>query len=100
MPTLTFDTYYRYADLTSILQDFAARFPALCQIESIGKSYEGRDIWCATLTHTATGPAADKPAFWVDANIHATEVSPSAGAQVTVTATHQRAGKITQTLTL
>lgn len=77
MPILTFDTYYRYADLTALLQDFAAKFPALCRVVSIGKSYEARDIWCVTLTNTATGPDADKPAFWVDANIHATEVSPS-----------------------
>ncbi len=78
MPELRFDTYYRYSDLTAILHDLAERFPALCKVSSIGKSYEGRDIWLATLTHTASGPDADKPAFWVDANIHATEVSPSA----------------------
>lgn len=78
MPELRFDTYYRYADLTAIVQDFAEQFPALCRVQSIGKSYEGRDIWCATLTNTATGSDTDKPAFWVDANIHATEVSPSA----------------------
>ncbi len=78
MPTLAFDTYYRYADLTAILQDFAERFPGLCRLGAIGKSYEGRDIWCVTLTNAATGPDTDKPTFWVDANIHATEVSPSA----------------------
>jgi murein tripeptide amidase MpaA len=84
MPELRFDTYYRYTDLTAILQDFAEKFPALCKVSSIGKSYEGRDIWLATLTHTATGPDTDKPAFWVDANIHATEVSPSACALYTI----------------
>ena len=31
-----------------------------------------------TVTNAATGPAADKPAFWVDGNIHATEVAASA----------------------
>ena len=77
MTTLTFDHYYRYAELTEILQNFAAQFPQLCQVKSIGKSYEGRDIWLATLTNAATGPDTDKPAFWVDGNIHATEVSPS-----------------------
>lgn len=84
MPTLTFDTYYRYADLTAILQDLAARFPQLCNLTSIGKSYEGRDIWLATMTNTATGPDTNKPAFWVDANIHATEVSPSSCALYTI----------------
>ena len=51
--------------------------PRLAAIESIGKSHEGRDIWLLTVTNTATGPAADKPAFWVDGNIHATEVAAS-----------------------
>jgi murein tripeptide amidase MpaA len=77
MPELRFDTFYRYADLTASLNDLAARYPGLCRVQSIGKSYEGRDIWLVTLTNTATGADTDKPAFWVDANIHATEVSPS-----------------------
>src|SRR5205823_1049721 len=32
-------------------------------------------IWCVTVTAGATGPASEKPAFWIDGNIHATEVS-------------------------
>ena len=44
---------------------------------SIGKSYEGRDIWVATVTNTATGPDTDKPAFWADGNIHAAELTAS-----------------------
>lgn len=78
MTDLSFNTYYRYAELTAQLQDLAARYPALCRVVSIGKSYEGREIWLAILTQTATGPDTDKPGFWVDGNIHATEVSPSA----------------------
>jgi murein tripeptide amidase MpaA len=77
MPRVHFDRYYRYDDLTQLLHAFAAEFPRLVQVESAGKSYEGRDIWIVSLTNTATGPAAEKPALWADGNIHATEVSPS-----------------------
>ncbi|MBP7691165.1 MAG: hypothetical protein KA764_04580 [Anaerolineales bacterium] len=84
MPELRFDTYYKYADLTALLQDFAARYPALCRLQSIGRSHEQREIWLVTLTNTAAGPDTAKPAFWVDANIHATEVSPSACALYTI----------------
>ncbi|MCL5995695.1 MAG: M14 family metallopeptidase [Chloroflexi bacterium] len=84
MTTLTFNHYYRYAELTDILNGFADSFPGLCRLVSLGKSFEGRDIWCVTLTNTATGPDTDKPAFWVDANIHATEVSPSVCAVYTI----------------
>jgi murein tripeptide amidase MpaA len=78
MPAIAFDRFYRYADLVPLLQAFAAEYPHLVAIESIGKSHEGRDIWLVTVTSMATGPAAEKPAFWVDGNIHATEVAASA----------------------
>jgi murein tripeptide amidase MpaA len=78
MPQVRFDTYYRYDELTRILHAFAEEYPQLVRIESVGKSYEGRDIWLLTLTNFATGPAEEKPALWVDGNIHASEVSPSA----------------------
>ncbi|HUT18164.1 MAG TPA: M14 family metallopeptidase [Anaerolineae bacterium] len=77
MPDLTFDTYYRYDDLTEILEGFAQEYPHLVRIESIGQSHEGREVWLATVTRFETGEDVDKPALWVDGNIHASEVSPS-----------------------
>lgn len=77
MPDLQYNHYYRYEELSALLQGFASEYPTLVQINSLGKSYEGRDIWLATVTNSATGPAEDKPALWVDGNIHATEVSPT-----------------------
>ena len=72
-----FDRFYRYAELTGILQDLARRRPDLFSLQAIGKSHEGRDIWLVTGTSAATGAAADKPAFWVDGNIHAAELTAS-----------------------
>jgi murein tripeptide amidase MpaA len=77
MPEVRFDTYYRYEDLTRILQGYAQEYPHLVRLESAGQSYEGRDIWVVTITNVETGEDRDKPAFWVDGNIHASEVSPS-----------------------
>lgn len=77
MPQVRFDTYYRYEALTRLLHAFAEEYPQLVRIASIGKSYEGRDIWLLTITNFATGAAEEKPALWVDGNIHASEVSPS-----------------------
>ena len=48
---------------------------SLVSLSSIGSSYEGRPLWLATITDPSTGPADEKPADWVDANIHATEVT-------------------------
>ena len=80
MDEIRFDTYYRYEAITHFLQQWAEQYPQLCQLRSIGQSHEGRDIWLVTLTNQATGPDTEKPAFWIDGNIHATEVSPSAAA--------------------
>ncbi|WP_394796234.1 M14 family metallopeptidase [Armatimonas sp.] len=77
MSFFPFDRYIKHDELTTGLQAVAAAYPNLVKIESIGKSFEGRDIWCATVTNFATGPDTEKPAVWGDANIHATEVSPT-----------------------
>jgi len=78
MPTVSFDRFYRYAELTEILHAFAAEHRDLVTLESIGKSHEGRDLWLVAVTQAKTGPADEKPAFWVDGNIHSVEVSASA----------------------
>ncbi|MEO7335712.1 MAG: M14 family zinc carboxypeptidase, partial [Caldimonas sp.] len=76
-PTPRFDTFYRYDALTRLLFDYADAHPGLVSVASIGKSFEGRDIWVVTVTNAATGAAADKPAFWADGNIHAAELTAS-----------------------
>jgi murein tripeptide amidase MpaA len=81
MPFLDTSHYYDYAELTAFLDEAAAQFPSLCHKDSLGKSYQGRDIWFVELTNTATGAAADKPAFYVDAQIHAGEVTGCATVQ-------------------
>lgn len=77
MPEVKFNQYYRYAAIAKILQDYADQFPNLVALHSIGKSYEGRDIWVLAVTNIATGEATEKPALWIDGNIHATELAPS-----------------------
>jgi murein tripeptide amidase MpaA len=68
-----FDRFYTYAELRETLQGWATEFPSLCSLESIGSSYEGREILLATVTNLETGPAAEKPAIIVHAQIHAAE---------------------------
>jgi Predicted carboxypeptidase len=77
---LRFDKLYRYDELMAALDALAAARPDLVALESIGRSYEGRDIRLATVTNEKTGPHHEKPAIWVDANIHSTEVTGSTAA--------------------
>lgn len=70
-------SYYTYDTLTRILHELVAAYPHLATLESIGKSYEGRELWLVTLTNQQTGPALEKPAYWIDGNTHAGEVTGS-----------------------
>jgi len=72
---VVYDRWYRYDELTELLRSWADELPGLVKLESIGKSYEGRDIWLVTVTDFESGPALEKPAFLVEANIHAIEVT-------------------------
>ena len=54
--------------------------PLRYDAERLGKSFEGREIWCATVTRLSTGPPDEKPAIWADGNIHATELTASVAA--------------------
>jgi len=71
---LMYDSYYRYCALTEALEDFQRKYPKLAKLYSIGKSHEGRDIWCIELT-CQDKPAEEKPGFYLDGNTHAGEVT-------------------------
>ncbi len=90
---IQYDRYYRYAEFTEILHQFVKKFPELLAIESIGKSHEGKDIWVVTATNKKTGAAEDKPAYWVDANIHASELAGGAAALYLIDTLTQQYGK-------
>jgi murein tripeptide amidase MpaA len=77
MTDVQFDRFYRYDDLAQILQRYAQEYPHLVRVDSIGSSFEGRDILLATITNFETGEDKHKPALWVDGNIHSVELSAS-----------------------
>ena len=75
-----YDHYYAYEELTQTVKTLAKDFPDLVTLESIAKSEKGRDIWAVTITNHHSGPALSKPAFYIDANTHAGEVTGSMAA--------------------
>lgn len=75
-----FDRFLRHDELGAALTELAGAHPDLVEVSSIGDSHEGRPIWLATVTDRRTRSAADKPAIWVDGNIHATELAASTAA--------------------
>jgi murein tripeptide amidase MpaA len=75
-----FDRYYDIVELDDVLHRLASEHQGLSRVSSIGKSYEERDIWLMTLTDESTGADTEKPAFWMDGNMHASEVAGSMAA--------------------
>ncbi len=80
MTPIGFDTYYDYDQMTAHLHALAAAHPRLATLTSIAKTHRGRDVWLMEITNPDTGPAADKPGFYIDAQIHAEEHATSATA--------------------
>lgn len=72
---IDFSKYHRYDELVQDLQQLAEAYPHLTRLYSIGKSLEGRDLWCLEITNHATGDHADKPGYYIDGNLHAGEVT-------------------------
>ena len=72
--TISFNRYYTAEGLGALAQQLADAHPDLITLQSIGKSYEGRDIWCLTVTDQSTGSDLDKPGFYIDGNIHSNEI--------------------------
>lgn len=95
------DRVYDSDGLASILSRLAGAYPGLTRLTSLGKSVEGRDIWCLEVTNRAVGDPARKPAMYIDGNIHGNEVQ--GGEAVAYTAwylcrQHGRLPKITELL--
>lgn len=65
--------FYDHAGLGAILARLHKEFPELTRLYSIGKSVEGRDIWCLEVT-SRKGDAKRKPGMYIDGNIHGNEV--------------------------
>ncbi|HEX8683536.1 MAG TPA: M14 family metallopeptidase [Ardenticatenaceae bacterium] len=98
---IRFDTYYDNDDLNARLQWLAEQYPQIVELQSLGTSYEGRDIPLVVLTNRETGPALEKPGFWIDGNIHATELTASMAALfflVTATKKYGTDPKVTRIL--
>src|SRR5262245_28929009 len=66
-----------YDEVTKILKDLVAAYPDLLTLQSLGKSYQGRDMWEVTLNVAKTGKDTEKPAMYIDGNIHGNEVQAS-----------------------
>lgn len=76
--SIDLDRFYTAAETDAILREWARMYPRLARIERIGESFLGAELLVAEVTNEATGPAAGKPALYVDGGLHAGELTGSA----------------------
>lgn len=74
---MQWDRYHDNAQITDFCKKLAAAYPELVRFESIGKSYEGRDILMLSVTDFKHGNPDRKPGFYIDGNIHSNELQGS-----------------------
>ncbi|MCH7526661.1 MAG: M28 family peptidase, partial [Planctomycetes bacterium] len=72
---VAWDGYHTWQDVHAIMERWSEMYPELTELYSIGQSYEGVDLMVMEVTNEATGPAADKPAVYLDGGIHAAELT-------------------------
>jgi hypothetical protein len=74
---VSWNRYYTYDGITKICDAIVKAYPELAIKKSIGKSYEGKDIWLLEITDLTSGPGENKPGFYIDGNIHSNEIQGS-----------------------
>ncbi|MGZ5556270.1 MAG: M14 family metallopeptidase [Candidatus Aminicenantales bacterium] len=72
---MDFAHYHTYDEVTAFLRQWAADYPNLVDLYSVGKSFEGRDIWQITISNKSTGKDTEKPAMFIEGNRHSGEVT-------------------------
>lgn len=71
---IAWNKYYDHGGISQICRKIAAAYPNLAKLESIGKSFKGRDMWVLTITDFTKGDPDKKPGMYIDGNIHSNEV--------------------------
>ena len=71
---VSWNKYYTVAGVADFCKKLAAAYPGLVTLETIGKSYQGRDINLLAISDKKTGDPDLKPGYWIDGNIHSIEL--------------------------
>ncbi|KAM9734172.1 carboxypeptidase D [Menidia menidia] len=69
----TYNKYYNYVELTSLLQSLAQKYPRIANLTSIGRSVEGRELWAMRITADPDRDTPGKPKFKYVGNMHGDE---------------------------
>ncbi len=63
---VSWNRYNDYTAITDICKKLAAAYPNLVKLESMGKSFQGKELWVITITDQKIGNSDRKPAMYID----------------------------------
>lgn len=78
---LTWDRWMDHEEIGETLRLMQRTWPEFLTLQSMGKSYGGRDMWVMTINNPRTGKEMDKAAMVIEANVHGNEIQ---GSEVTL----------------
>ena len=78
---LTWDRWLDHTEIGERLKLMEKTWPQFLKLQSVGRSYEGREMWVMTINNPRTGNEMDKAAMYIEANVHGNEIQ---GAEVTL----------------
>ncbi|MCC6784925.1 MAG: peptidase M14 [Planctomycetes bacterium] len=71
---IQWNRFYDADELVVLMNRMRDAWPRFVTMRSLGKSWEGRELWMIVVNNPATGEHHSKPAMYTDANIHGNEV--------------------------
>ncbi len=74
---MSWNRYNDYAAISGICKKLAQAYPDLVKVESMGKSFLGKEMWVMTISDFKKGDPSKKPAMYIDGNIHSNEIQGS-----------------------
>ena len=72
---MNFNHFFTNDEIQTLIETWSKDFPQLMKYEHLGTSHENQPIWILKITNWDSGADLEKSALWIDANIHATELT-------------------------
>ncbi|MGE3966221.1 MAG: M14 family metallopeptidase [Planctomycetota bacterium] len=72
--SIAWNRLYDEPEVSEILRRLHQEYPDRTRLEAIGTSEEGRSLWVLVVTGAGAASDRERPAMWVDGNVHGNEV--------------------------
>lgn len=91
---VAFNRFYDHHEINEVMHKLNKAYPEITRMELAGKSFQGREMWVFVINNPKTGEELEKPAMWVDGNIHGNELQASETCLYTIWYLLENYGKI------